>query len=60
MPACSARPLRLLCLPPLFALCLAACDRSATGTPAMGGLAGKKLELSPRMDRLVTGKPLNS
>ena len=34
MPACTARSLRLLCLPPLFALCLAACDRSATENPA--------------------------
>ena len=32
MPIYTARALRLLCLPPLFALCLSACDRGATGT----------------------------
>ncbi len=34
MPISTARALRLLCLPPLFALCLSACDRGATETPA--------------------------
>jgi len=34
MPTFTARALRLLCLPPLFALCLSACDRGANEAPA--------------------------
>ena len=33
MPISTARALRLLCLPPLFALCLTACDRGSTEAP---------------------------
>lgn len=50
MPIHSARALRLLCLPPLFALCLAACDRGATEMPAAAPAESPPAEPAPAVD----------
>lgn len=47
MPISTARALRLLCLPPLFALCLSACDRGASETPAAAPQASAPAESAP-------------
>jgi outer membrane protein OmpA-like peptidoglycan-associated protein len=50
MPIHSARALRLLCLPPLFALCLSACDRGATEAPAAASAESAPAEPTPTVD----------
>lgn len=55
MPISTARALRLLCLPPLFALCLAACNRSATETtPATVPAESAPTETPPAADAALT------
>ncbi len=50
MPISTARALRLLCLPPLFALCLAACDRGSTEAPAAAPSQSTPADPAPAVD----------